>query len=132
MGGEGVTQRVGVHPPPQPAEPRVSFEGFRHPAGGEPTASPIQEERIVSPPAQESTSHLEITVERLPCLAAQGDDSLLVSLSTHPRGPRGSIQVAEVEPAELRTAEPAPVEHLEDGAIAPPEGTLPGRGLQER
>src|SRR5690606_40520582 len=122
--GEGVPQRVGMHPTPQAAEPSVALERLGHPSGGEAASPPVEEERSRIPrtPLHDRPPDPEVVLQRRPGFATEGDHPLLAALPPDPRRARRGVQVVEVHPAELRAAKAAAVEDLEDGPISEPEG----------
>ena len=61
----------------------------------------------------------QVAPERLDRLRAQRDDALLAPLPEHPHATLPEVDILQVQSGQLRDADPARVEDLQDGPIAP-------------
>src|SRR5690606_41912693 len=134
VGGEGMPERVRMHVSPQPAELRVTLQEPPYPARGEAADGAVETERpgMDRSAVGDRPSHLQILLQRLPCLAPEGNQPLLAALPPHPCRPGGPVQILQVEAAELRAAKTSSVEHLHDGPVAQSEGVVSRRRFEKR
>ena len=118
--GERVPQRVGAHAPRDPrgrgAPPYDRVDRPRR----QPAAPMVREERAAGRRAV-----CEVRLERARRRGTEGHDPLLPALTEDPHRPPGAVHGVECEGRELRDAQAAGVEQLENGEVArarrPPE-----------
>src|SRR6266511_4222841 len=78
---------------------------------------------------RESRAHGEITLERAHRWTPERHDALFLAFADDANRPRVQLDIAKLEPHELRDAQTRAVEHLQDGAIPDRGGILLLRGL---
>ena len=84
----------------------------------QPSAAGVEEQRRGGPATDElEPAGGEVVADGFACSAAQRHHTLLAPLAEHPDQTVVEVDVAEVEADELADAQPARVEHLEDGPI---------------
>src|ERR1041384_6180852 len=129
MGGEGVPEGVGRHPPRDPGAPRNPLDDTprSHPRQGS-AARVEQHASPALPPAEGGTRGVEIDRERADAFPPERAHPLLAALPEAPHQPLRQEQVVEREGAELGHPEARAVAQLEEGAVAPGERLIrPGR-----
>src|SRR5580765_718361 len=128
MARERVPERVGRdaeparhrgQPPPHHALDGARRERAHRSAG----ASLAREQRFVAR-AGAAPLRREVTVERRECALAHRRHALLPPLAAHAQEPRAAVEVAAVEPDQLREPETRGVGHLEQRQVARGGGIL--------
>src|SRR5579864_3092163 len=89
-------------------------------ARGERAASAVDEEPalIFTGLCQDFPSNRDVALQCLLGFAFQRDIALLLAFSPDQHQPVRGVQIAQLDPYELRIAQPAAIEQLEDGAIS--------------
>lgn len=123
MGGERVAEGVGADVL-RDAGPRgrLPDDGEEHHAR-EPSAAVVEEDGVVA--GGHLAPLLEVALHLVARHAADGDQPLLVPLADDADVALAEEEVAHPQRHELRSAQPARVEHLEHGAVAQPLGRRP-------
>ena len=107
---------------------------------GQPAAPPVEEHGVGVAPAlpllgdqRRPAAGAEPVHERGDGVAADRHDPLLRPLAERPQQRRLEVDVAEPQAHQLRDPQPGPVEHLEDGPVAPGHAARrPADGGQQR
>ena len=115
MGGEAVPQGVRRGPGVDPGDERAPMDEPVDRAGAQAFASPIQEDR---PRIRAAGPFGEARLECAHGGPAQRGETLAASLAAHACHSMVEVEVVAVEADQLRDAQAAAIERLQDGAVA--------------
>src|SRR6476646_5396835 len=119
VGGEAVAQRVRAHLAGEAGVARVALDDLVEPLAGQRPAAEVDEQlRLVAVADQLRPAAAQIAVDRRDRLPAERHQAFLRALAAGAEEALAQVDVAQLQPDRLRSAQPAGVHHLQQGPVA--------------